>query len=306
MNATEHDDSTADRCTLTCPICTEPLRRDDGALRCPAGHSFDIAREGYVNLLPPQHRTRGLEGDLPEMLRARRRFLEAGYYSPLRELLAEAVAEFLDDDGRADSHRAGGPPCIAEVGCGEGYYIGGIGTLLRERYGLTPRLFGMDLARAAVRLAARRYPEVTSFVGDVNRRIYLASGSLQVLLDIFAPRNPAEFARVLAPGGRAIVVIPAPEHLASIREAFGLLEIQEEKEQRVLERFATDFDLVDRAELRYPFHLQPSAVADLIAMGPSQWHLEPGRELPEGPAEFATEAAFVVLTLERGNPPPPP
>lgn len=286
-----------ERCHLTCPICSAPLRRDDGTLRCPAGHSFDIAREGYVNLLPPQHRTRGVEGDLPEMLRARRRFLEAGYYAPLRDLLAERVAALLDDDGSPESHPAGVPPCIAEVGCGEGYYIGEIGSLLRERYGLAPRLFGMDLAKAAVRLGARRYPDVTFFVGDINRKIYLESRSLRVLLDIFAPRNPAEFARVLTPGGRALIVIPAPEHLASIREAFGLLEIQGEKERRVLERFAADFDLDDRVELRYPLHLPSPAIADLIAMGPSQWHREPGWELPEGTPALSTEAAFVVLCL---------
>lgn len=290
---------TPEHCHLTCPICTEPLRLYDGTFRCPAGHSFDIAREGYVNLLPPQHRTRGMEGDLPEMLRARRRFLEAGYYAPLRDLLAKRVAALLDEGGNPEGPSAGGPPCIVEVGCGEGYYIGGIGAMLRERYGLTPHLFGMDLAKTAVRLAARRYPDVTFFVGDVNRRIYLESGSLRVLLDIFAPRNPAEFARVLAPGGRALVVIPAPEHLASIRADFGLLEIQEEKEQRVSERFAEGFDLVHREELRFPLQLPTRGVADLIAMGPNQWHMEPGWVMPERTTQLSTEAAFVVLVLER-------
>lgn len=286
-------------CPLTCPICNAPLLRTDNTYRCVTGHSFDIAREGYVNLLPPQHRTRGMEGDMPEMLRARRRFLEAGYFAPLLKLLAERVAGILDTAGSLPQDYSGGAPCIAEIGCGEGYYIGGIGELLRERYGLSPRLCGMDLSKAAMRLAARRYPEVQFFVGDVNRRIYLADSSLRVLLDIFAPRNPAEFARVLTPGGRALIVIPAPSHLASIRAEFGLLEIQEEKEQRVLERFAGDFKLLDRAELRYPLHLPPAAVTDLIAMGPSQWHREPGWALPQGAPPLASEAAFVILALER-------
>lgn len=299
--------SPADPCRLACPICGEPLERRDGALRCPAGHSFDIAREGYVNLLAPQHRARGIEGDTTAMLQARRRFLDAGYYAPLRDFLAEKIGAILGEvSPPSPGHRSGPPLCVAEVGCGEGYYIGSISGALRERYGLDPRLFGMDLSKAAVRLAARRYPEVTFFVGDVNRRIHLPSDSLQVLLDIFAPRNPAEFARVLAPGGRALVVIPAPEHLASIRAEFGLLEIQEEKERRVLERFAGSFDLVESEELRYPLLLEPAAVADLIAMGPSQWHREPGWVLPKAAPPRVTEAAFVVLALERRNPPPPP
>lgn len=287
-------------CPLTCPVCDEPLRRADNTFRCDRGHSFDTAREGYVNLLPPQHRTRGVAGDLPEMLQARRRFLEAGYFAPLREFLAEEVADILDVVGTSPSDDTGsGAPCLAEVGCGEGYYIGGVGQLLRERYRLSPTLCGMDLSRAAVRLAARRYPEIQFFVGDVNRRIYLADSSIRVLLDIFAPRNPAEFARVLAPGGRALIVIPAPAHLASIRREFGLLDIQEEKEQRVLERFAGDFKLLDRTELRFPLHLPPPAVTDLIAMGPSQWHREPGWTLPEDTPPLATEAAFLVLVLGR-------
>lgn len=275
-------------CPLICPVCDAPLTRADKTFRCARGHSFDIAREGYVNLLPPQHRTRGVEGDLPEMLQARRRFLEAGYYAPLRELIAERVAALVE---RGD--------CIAEIGCGEGYYIGGIGEIMRERHGLEPRLYGMDLSKSAVRMAARRYPGVQFFVGDVTRRIYLADSSLRVLLDIFAPRNPTEFARVLAPGGQALIVIPAPEHLAELREAFGLLSIQEEKEQRTVERFAGQFELRSREELRFPLHLPPTAVADLIAMGPSQWHREPGWRLPEDTPPLETEADFVLLVLER-------
>jgi len=280
--------NTPESCPLTCPVCDLPLARGEKTFRCDRGHSFDIAREGYVNLLPAQHRTRGVEGDLPEMLQARRRFLEAGHYAPLRESLAEKVAGLI-----------GNGACIAEIGCGEGYYVGGIGVTLRDRHGLEPSLFGMDLSKHAVRMAARRYPAVQFFVGDVNRRIYLADSSLHVLLDIFAPRNPAEFARVLAPGGRAIVVIPAPDHLAGIREAFGLLSIQEEKEQRTLDRFSERFELRAREELRYPLHLPPAAVADLIAMGPSQWHRETGWRIPEDTPMLVTGAAFVILVLER-------
>lgn len=280
--------STPAPCPLTCPICDAPLARRDKTFDCDRGHSYDIAREGYVNLLPPQHRTRGVKGDLSEMLRARRRFLESGYYAPLRELLAEKVAALIDSGD-----------CIAEIGCGEGYYIGGVGEILSDRHGLDPRLFGMDLSKHAARLAARRYPAVQFFVGDVNRRIYLADSSLRVLLDIFAPRNPSEFARVLAPAGLALIVIPAPDHLAGLREAFGLLSIQEEKEQRTVERFAGRFELRARVELRFPLCLPPAAVADLIAMGPSQWHREPGWRLPEETAPVETEATFVVLALER-------
>lgn len=280
--------SSPDPWPLVCPICDAPLGRVERTLRCPTGHSFDIAREGYVNLLPPQHRPRGVEGDTPEMVRARRRFHEGGWYAPLRDHLAERVAAVVESDSS-----------IAEIGCGEGYYIGGIGGILAEEHGIEPRLFGMDLSKAAVRMAARRHPAVQFFVGDVNRQIYLADSSLQVLLDIFAPRNPGEFARVLAPGGNAIVVIPAPDHLSEIRAEFGLLSIQEEKEERTLSRFEGLFELSAREELQYDLSLPPAALADLIAMGPNQWHLEPGWRIPEEVPSFQTKAAFVVLTLSR-------
>jgi 23S rRNA (guanine745-N1)-methyltransferase len=286
--------SSPQNCALTCPICDEPLQRSGGTLRCAAGHSVDIAREGYVNLIPAHHRRRGLEGDTPAMLRARRRFLEAGYFAPLLDLLCDLIIDQDTSPPGLDN-----PSAIAELGCGEGYYIGGIARRLRERYGLTPPLFGMDLSRDAVRLAARHYPEVCFFVGDINRRVYLPSGSLRALLNIFAPRNPAEFTRLLAPRGRALIVIPAAEHLGSAREEFGLLDIQEEKEQRVLERLGADLHLVDRRELRYALQLAPAAVADLIEMGPSQWHRTADRPLPIGTPPIATEAAFIILTLER-------
>lgn len=278
-------------CFLTCPLCDRPLRRSDGSLRCEAGHSFDVAREGYVNLLTARDRPRGIQGDLPEMVRARRRFLEAGYYAPLLEHLADVTAALLADRGLDRT-------CIAELGCGEGYYIGGIVREVEKRLGLEPLAFGMDLSKDAVRLASRRYPEVTFFVGDINRRAYLPDGSLEILFSIFAPRNPLEFSRLLAVGGHLLVVIPGRNHLRALREEFGLLEIQEEKEERLLERLSTNFRLVDRAELELPLELPPAAATDLIAMGPNQWHREPGWAVPEGTPPIETEASFKVLRLE--------
>lgn len=279
-------------CHLTCPVCDRRLEREGATFRCAVGHSFDIAREGYVNLLISRHRPRGLQGDLPQMLRSRRRFLEEGYYAALLDHLSALVLELLDGRDRDN-------PCLVELGCGEGYYIGGIARALRERSRRTHQIFGMDLSKDAVRMAAKRYPEATFFVGDINRRIYLPDASVDILLNIFAPRNPSEFGRILAPGGHAVIVIPAPHHLRSLREEFGLLEIQEEKEQLLLDRFSVGFRLLNRTELEFRLELPPGAVEDLIAMGPSQWHREPGWSLPADYPPTVTEAAFIVLCLQR-------
>ncbi len=158
---------------------------------------------------------------------------------------------------------------------------------------------GMDVSKAATRLAAKRYPSVTFFVGDVNRRIYVRDASVDVLLDVFAPRNPAEFARVLSPLGSVVVAIPGPEHLASLRERLGLLDIEEDKEAKVLARLGeAGLQLTDRAEMRYDLTLSATDVGDLVAMGPNQWH---GKSPVDGElAPMVSEASFIVLTLGLG------
>ncbi len=272
-----------------CPVCGAPLARTGETFACASGHSFDVAREGYVNLLPPQHRTRGIEGDTASMIQARRRFLEAGHYAPLRRLLAETALAAL---GHAAEPETG---VMLEVGCGEGYYLGGVGEALAASWGNVQRL-GMDLSKAAVKAAAKHYPDATFFVGDVNKRIYLEDDSIDVLLDVFAPRNPAEFARVLRPTGSLVIAIPGDTHLASLRSAHGLLDIQEDKEAKVLARLEGRFSLSARTELRCDLALSGADVADLVAMGPNQWHRAP---LGDGQTlqPMVTEASFILLTL---------
>ena len=282
---------------LACSVCDSELRRGGGMLACSAGHSFDVAREGYVNLLPSQHRVRGIDGDVASQLRARRSFLESGYYRPLCEMLTTQVEEILQNRDPASSDSTPGA-CVLEVGCGEGYYIGSIAAQLRGAAGLKTTCVGVDLSKSATRLAAKRYEDVTFLVSNVHRRIYLQNRSVSVLLDIFAPRNPAEFARVLEPDGYALIVIPSKSHLGSLRARLNLLDIQENKEGQVLEQLRDGFRLVDRCEISYSMELPPDAINDLVNMGPNFWHR------PDGPAKvggdsITTEAAFVVLRLQR-------
>ena len=238
-----------------------------------------------MNLLPPQHKRRGVEGDVGEMLHARRRFLDAGYYLPLLDALTTRVRGIIESSA--------GTSVVAEVGCGEGYYIGNIAASV----GPAAAFLGTDLSKPAVKLAARRYPDVLFFVSDVHRRLYVPDATLDVLLDVFAPRNAAEFARVLRPDAAALVVLPSEKHLASARAELGLLEIEAQKERRVLESLAEDFTVVDRQQIEYALELPASAVADLVGMGPNYWHGERTRAF-EGES-LRTNASFVVLHLER-------
>lgn len=266
-------------------------------MTCQVGHSFDVAREGYVHLLPPHHRKRGISGDPADMLRARRRFLDASYFGPLADALVSEVAHAV----KPGDHHPSGPndPCVLEVGCGEGHYIGAIATELGSRADRPDCFVGMDLSKSAVRMAARRHRNVLFFVGDVHRRIYLRTGSVRVILNIFSPRNPGEFARILEPGGRVLVVIPSDKHLASLRNRLDLLSIQEEKEKRVLRAFAGGFRLASRTVIDFPLELTPEAAQDVVAMGPSQWHRPPDQAVSLSVQSLSTEASFVLLHFER-------
>jgi len=237
------------------------------------------------------------------MLRARRRFLGGGYYEQLRKFVADAVECVLDEAHGAEPHV--GSLCVLETGCGEGYYIGGVAERLgrqndsREQHRLV--LLGTDLSKSAVKLASKRYPDVSFFVADVNRRIYVETASVHLLLDIFAPRNPVEFARVVVPHGRLLIVVPGESHLRGLREDLGLLGIEEDKEGRMLSRLAEWFELEDRRELAYALELDAAAAGDLVTMGPNHWHRTGADPIGTGEVTFATEASFVALTFRRSR-----
>ena len=167
-----------------CPLCDGALRREGGALRCGAGHSFDIAREGYVNLLPVQAKHSLAPGDDKTMSAARRAFLDKGWYAPLRDALCALAVELTSAS-----------PTVLDAGCGEGYYTSGIRQAL-EQAGKTPQVAGTDISKFILRSAARRDKEVAFAVAS-SYHLPLASESVELLLDCFSPLAAEEFARVL-------------------------------------------------------------------------------------------------------------
>lgn len=274
---------------LRCPICHEGLARTDKTLRCPAGHSFDLAREGYVNLLG-----HGAPGDTAAQLRARRAFLGRGFYAPLAERVAGGLLAHLAAwPGGAD------PPAVLDAGCGEGYYLGQVAAACRAA-GQPARLGGADSARDAVRLAARAVPDAAFVVADIWQRLPVADGALAGLLNLFAPRNPLEFARVLAPRGLLLVVIPGPDHLAELRAALPLLGIEADKEAKVQAAFADSFAPQPAQALTYRLALDPAALVDLVAMTPSAPHLsESDQQAVAALGAVETTASFRLLPFIR-------
>ncbi len=284
---------------LVCPLCSTSLKQVGSALKCASSHSFDLAREGYVNLLLTHRTPLKRPGDGKEMLRARQRFLERGYYRPLSDAINGLACRHLGD--RARHAGKSGDVCILDIGCGEGYYLG----RLRQQLASCPghggiRYFGMDIAKDAACLAARRYPSASFVVADVNALLPFADASIHLLLNIFAPRNPGEFARILAPGGLLVVVIPTPNHLRELQAALPLLKIEEDKRRRVIERFSGPLTLMETPTLEYEIALRNAEIRDLVRMTPSNWHLTSGTiEAMQRIEGIRTTVGFSILGLRK-------
>ncbi|MFC9756175.1 putative RNA methyltransferase [Streptomyces sp. NPDC056921] len=241
---------------LCCPTCrTRHLHPDRGALRCPVGHTFDIARHGYAGLLTG---TRATSGDDAAMVQARSRFLSTGTYAPIRKVGARLAADTAPEQAT-----------IVDVGCGTGYYLAGVLDRLADARGL-----GLDTLVSALRSAARAHDRAAAVAWDVFRPFPLADGVADVVLDMFAPRNPAEFHRVLRPTGRLIVVRPTGRHLAELRDRLpAMVTIDPAKEQRLHRALDPFFEAAVTEQVEYPATLSRQDALDLVAMTPSARHM---------------------------------
>lgn len=162
-------------------------------LRCLMGHNFDKAKEGYVNLLIKNGRGKR-HGDDKLMVKARKDFLEKGYYAPLRQKLVEILGE-----GNT----------VLDVGCGEGYYT----SLFAENN----TVCGIDISKDALKYAAKKCKNSAFAVASIAE-IPLSDRSVDAIINIFAPENLKEFSRVLKKGGRFITVQPLENHLFELKE----------------------------------------------------------------------------------------
>jgi 23S rRNA (guanine745-N1)-methyltransferase len=270
---------------LACPLCGKSLAETPGALGCPRGHSFDLARQGYVTLFGGGGSK--MAGDSPAMVAARDRLLSAGHYAPLTAALVEAATRAPD-----------GP--ILDLGAGTGHHLAAMLDAAPGRVGVA-----VDASKYAARRAARAHSRLGAVVADTWRQVPVLPGAIALVTCVFAPRNGPEIARVLAPDGELVVVTPAPEHLGELVERLGLLKVDAGKQQRLAGALEPHLELVGRTALRWNLNLSHGDAQALVAMGPSAHHLDPAGLKAEitrlGEPVFAT-ASVVVSVYRRPRP----
>jgi 23S rRNA (guanine745-N1)-methyltransferase len=277
---------------LLCPVCRNALRFGAGGARtlvCGAGHSFDAAKQGYFNFLVGKGTV--FEADSADMVAARFDFLSAGHYQRLADAVAELAAPALME---APARR----PVVLDAGTGTGHYLRAV--LDRDALnraapdlavprdpsadsgpadtasadGVSVAAIGLDISKFALRRAARMNPGALNVVGDVWQPLPVAENAVDVVTVVFAPRNAPEFARVLRPGGRLVVVTPRPGHLEEVAGLTGMLGIEPAKDERLAASLGTHFGPVEARDLDLALTLSPRDVANLAYMGPAGHHLD--------------------------------
>ena len=266
---------------LSCPHCGGGLALTGRVLRCAAGHSFDLARQGYVNLLTG----RTVRGDTPAMVAARVAFLDGGHYAPITAALAAAARAVT------------APGCILDLGAGTGHHLAAVLDALPGRAGLA-----LDASPSAARAAARAHPRSGAVVCDAWRRLPVCDGTAAVVLDVFAPRQGAEIARVLHPAGVLVVVVPGTRHLAELVGTLNLITVDPAKQERLERTLGSPLQRLRSAELEFPMELDHAAVSALVGMGPSARHADAGvlhQRIAALPEPVTVTASIAVSTWLR-------
>ncbi|UHQ56302.1 putative RNA methyltransferase [Microbulbifer sp. YPW16] len=259
-----------------CPVCQSAIENTRDSWCCANGHSFDRAREGYVNLLPANRKRSREPGDSADMLRARRRFLEAGHYRPL----VDAIAALLP-------YRSGRQ--LLDIGSGEGFYTR---QLLRAGWP-AGALGGLDISKAGARMAAKAQLDIQYVVAG-SYAIPVQTDSVDQLLRVFAPAADSELKRIVNPGGTLLDVAPGPVHLWSLKRAL-YEEPREHAPPKPVEGFAPEVEM--RCSFRFVLD-GTAAVADFLAMTPFAWKGDSSaREALEQQERLELEGDFVLRRL---------
>ena len=270
---------------LTCPICGEALQRSDRTYACGKKHSFDIARQGYVNLLPVQNKRSKNPGDTRDMVAARKSFLDRGHYQPI----ADAVCRLLGGS------LSGSAPVLLDAGCGEGYYLTALQRQLEEA-GREPCCMGVDISKEAVRFAAARNKQALWITASAAR-LPFRDASVDGVMSMFALTVPEEFRRVLKPGGCFLEVTAGRDHLMALKNLIYSEII--EKQAKPAPGYP-GFTSLAQEVLEFPVELtEPQEVQQLLSMTPHFWRITRDGAARAAAATGLRDRAQVELRLYR-------
>ncbi|MCG9596993.1 23S rRNA (guanine(745)-N(1))-methyltransferase [Vibrio sp. Isolate25] len=265
--------------SYTCPLCHQSLSLTDRTYRCDNNHAYDLAKEGYINLMPVQHKRSKDPGDNKEMMQARRRFLEKDYYRPLKENVAQICAKYLTDT----QHQ------LLDIGCGEGYYTAEVAVQLSAQHP-SAVTYGLDISKVAIRYASKRYTNCSFSVAS-STRLPFADKSLDAVLRIYAPCKAEELARVVNENGIVITVTPAGRHLYQLRERI----YTDVRLHNQLVETIEGFSLEEEIQLNYMMSLKEGDAYDLLQMTPFAWKASQElRDSLKSSTLFECEADFMI------------
>nr|WP_151749306.1 methyltransferase domain-containing protein [Acinetobacter seifertii] len=265
---------------LMCPVCRQRLELINKTWRCDQGHSYDIAKQGYVNLHVVQHKHSKNPGDTPESVDARRAFLQDGYYQPLQQAVVALLKQL-----KAKS--------VLDIGCGEGYYTSAMQDAVEQ-------CIGVDIAKNAVQRAAKLNHNVTWVVGT-GATLPVIDRSMDVCTSLFSPIPQVEILRVLKDDGYLIVVTPATEHLYAMREAL-FEHVNPHTPQKFVEQLQDLFELKEQQVIDAPLLLDQEALKNLIAMTPYAYKASPERRMQlEQQSQLEVTASFQIYLFQKRN-----
>lgn len=268
-----------------CPLCHQSLQLDNQIWRCDNNHQFDQAKEGYVNLMPVQHKKSKDPGDNKMMMQARRQFLDAGYYQPLRNTILSILDKLLTDHHNLQT--------LLDIGCGEGYYTGFLASSLSTNHAI--KVYGLDISKNAVRSASRRYSGACFCVAS-SHRLPFDDHAVDAVLRIYAPCKAEELNRVIKTNGFIVAVTPAPQHLIQLK---GLI-YQTPKPHDDKEEIIEGFHCEQQHRLSYPMTMAGQQAVNLLQMTPFAWKASESLiDTLSEQTEFLCDADFYIRVYRK-------
>lgn len=263
---------------LMCPICSQRLQREDKRWYCDNQHSYDVAKQGYVNLHVVQHKHSKTPGDTVVSVDARRAFLQGGFYQALQQAVVQRIRDLNVDT-------------VLDIGCGEGYYTAAMQAEVKH-------CIGVDIAKNAVQVAAKLNPAVTWIVGT-GAILPVMDESVDLCSSLFSPIPQQEILRVLKPKAYLLVVTPAEQHLYALREAL-FDQVNPHTPEKFVRQLEEHFDLIEQSVVDSALHLDQAQLKNLIAMTPYAYKAKAEkREQLQQHESFDLNASFQIYLFQK-------